>query len=288
MTLREAYDKGMERLAIAGVEEASLDAWYLLEYVTGLSRAAFLADSNQELEEVSYKKYEELIKERAKRIPLQHLTGVQEFMGLEFRVNEHVLIPRQDTEVLVELALEELKGMESVRILDMCTGSGCILLSTLYYGRQERVMEGTGVDISKEALKVAKQNAKELHIDAKFVESNLFANVLGTYDLILSNPPYIPSAVIETLQPEVREHDPMLALDGKEDGLYFYRKIIEESKGSLNSGGKLIFEIGHDQGAAVSTYMMEQGFHHVRVKKDLAGLDRVVLGVYDTCEGEKE
>lgn len=209
-------------------------------------------------------------------------------MGLEFRVNEHVLIPRQDTEVLVELALEELKGMESVRILDMCTGSGCILLSTLYYGRQERVMEGTGVDISKEALKVAKQNAKELHIDAKFVESNLFANVLGTYDLILSNPPYIPSAVIETLQPEVREHDPMLALDGKEDGLYFYRKIIEESKGSLNSGGKLIFEIGHDQGAAVSTYMMEQGFHHVRVKKDLAGLDRVVLGVYDTCEGEKE
>ena len=287
MTLREAYDKGIERLALSGVEEASLDAWYLLEYVTGVSRASFLADQKRELDKTSYQRYKELILERAKRIPLQHLTGEQEFMGLPFYVNEHVLIPRQDTEVLVELALEEIKKMESVRVLDMCTGSGCILLSTLYYGREKHRMEGTGVDVSLEALKVAKQNADKLQIEAEFLESDLFSNVFGMYDLILSNPPYIPSAVIETLQPEVKEHDPILALDGKEDGLYFYRKIIEESRAYLKSGGKLIFEIGHDQGEAVSAYMVEQGFHHVRVKKDLAGLDRVVFGVYDTFEGQK-
>lgn len=298
MTFREVYQWGTEQLNSAGIEEAALDAWYLLEFVTGISRAVFLADSGNWMEQQKEERYREVIAERRKRIPLQHITGVQEFMGLEFDVNEHVLIPRQDTEILVETALEsfakripcdtELRN-EPVEILDMCTGSGCILLSVLYYVCQEYGMHpeeirGLGVDVSKEALQVAKQNAKKLQIDAKWMESDLFAEVKGTYHLILSNPPYIPSAVIKGLQPEVREHDPWLALDGKEDGLYFYRKIIEESREHLKSGGQLLFEIGAEQGKAVSDCMKQWGYTEVTVKKDLAGLDRVVSGVYDTCE----
>lgn len=285
MTLREAYQNGVKQLTQAGVGEASLDAWYLLEHVTGISRAMFLADGGRTLEEEDWNQYKQVLDLRAQRIPLQHITGVQEFMGLEFQVNEHVLIPRQDTEVLVETALEAMKGKEQVQLLDMCTGSGCILLSTLYYGRQERTMTGVGVDISPEALQVATANGKNLEIEATFLESDLFSKVEGTFDMIVSNPPYIPSAVIEGLEPEVKEHDPMLALDGKEDGLYFYRKIIEEARSYLQLGGYLIFEIGHDQGEDVSSYMKIHGFQDVRVKKDLAGLDRVVCGVYDTCEG---
>lgn len=298
MTIREVYQWGTEQLSSAGIEEAALDAWYLLEFVTEISRAAFLADSRNVMEKSKEEQYRKVIAKRAKRIPLQHITGVQEFMGLEFDVNEHVLIPRQDTEVLVETALERLKQKfqedveqrtGSVEILDMCTGSGCILLSMLYYVRQEyeknlAEIRGLGVDVSKEALQVACRNAKKLKIDAEWMESDLFSEVKGTYHLILSNPPYIPSAVIEGLQPEVREHDPRLALDGKEDGLYFYRIIIEESRKYLKPGGQLLFEIGAEQGQAVSDYMKQCGYTEVAIKKDLAGLDRVVSGVYDTCE----
>lgn len=287
MTLREAYNDGIQQLTEAGVQEASLDAWYLLEYVTGINRATFLADSGRKLEESAYKEYQQVIAKRAERIPLQHITGVQEFMGLDFQVNEHVLIPRQDTEVLVETALEAMKSFDAPRILDMCTGSGCILLSTLYYGRKERQIEGIGVDVSANALEVAKYNAENLHIEATMLESDLFTNVNGTFDMILSNPPYIPSTVIEELEPEVKEHDPLLALDGKEDGLYFYKKIIEQSATYLNPEGMLIFEIGCEQAEDVSSYMEMHHFRDVRVKKDLAGLDRVVYGVYDTFEGLK-
>lgn len=299
MTFREAYCKGIQQLEAAGIAEASLDAWYLLEYVTGISRARYLADSGTVMEAYAEERYQEVITRRAKRIPLQHITGVQEFMGLEFQVNEHVLIPRQDTEILVETALENLeqyfqKGAKEdkpVQILDMCTGSGCILLSVLYYVRQRiekngvsgEAVKGLGVDVSKDALKMAERNGKNLCIDAEWIESDLFSEVSGTFDMILSNPPYIPSAVIETLQPEVREYDPRLALDGKEDGLYFYRRIIEAGRKYLKPGGRILFEIGSDQGEKVSAYLTECGYTEVTVKKDLAGLDRVVSGVYDTC-----
>ena len=285
MTLRQAYEEGIERLKEAGIEEAGLDAWYLLEYVTGINRATYFADSNQEMKDSHRATYQALISERETRIPLQHLTGVQEFMGLEFRVNEHVLIPRQDTEILVETALEKINTKKPLRVLDMCTGSGCILLSVLSYGRKKCEITGVGVDVSDKALQVAKENARNLQVDAEWIESDLFSGVSEKFDMILSNPPYIPSAVIKTLQPEVREHDPLLALDGKEDGLYFYRKIIEESRNYLQPGGWLIFEIGAEQGEAVSSYLKQNGFVQVAVKKDLAGLDRVVCGVYDTCEG---
>lgn len=285
MTLRQAYEEGIERLKEAGIEEAGLDAWYLLEYVTGINRATYFADSNQEMKDSHRATYQTLISERETRIPLQHLTGVQEFMGLEFRVNEHVLIPRQDTEILVETALEKINTKKPLRVLDMCTGSGCILLSVLSYGRKKCEITGVGVDVSDKALQVAKENARILQVDAEWIESDLYSGVSEKFDMILSNPPYIPSAVIKTLQPEVREHDPLLALDGKEDGLYFYRKIIEESRNYLQPGGWLIFEIGAEQGEAVSSYLKQNGFVQVAVKKDLTGLDRVVCGVYDTCEG---
>lgn len=285
MTLRQAYEEGIERLKEAGIEEAGLDAWYLLEYVTGINRATYFADSNQEMKDSHRVTYQTLVSERETRIPLQHLTGVQEFMGLEFRVNEHVLIPRQDTEILVETALEKINTKKPLRVLDMCTGSGCILLSVLSYGRKKCEITGVGVDVSDKALQVAKENARNLQVDAEWIESDLFSGVSEKFDMILSNPPYIPSAVIKTLQPEVREHDPLLALDGKEDGLYFYRKITEESRNYLQPGGWLIFEIGAEQGEAVSSYLKQNGFVQVAVKKDLTGLDRVVCGVYDTCEG---
>lgn len=283
MTLKELYSKGSEMLANASIQESSLDAWYLLEHITGISRAQYFVDSQQSVPKDQEKQYLQFIQRRAEHIPLQHLTGVQEFMGLEFQVNEHVLIPRQDTEILVETALEKLKDMTNPQnILDMCTGSGCILLSMLYYTQKEHDISGTGIDISSEALNVAKNNAKRLELSADFCQSDLFDNVNGIYSMIVSNPPYIRSSVIETLQEEVRDHDPILALDGMEDGLYFYRRIISESKAHLQDGGYLLFEIGYDQGIDVSNLMKDAGFLDVIVKKDLAGLDRVVFGVYDT------
>ncbi|MBQ2405395.1 MAG: peptide chain release factor N(5)-glutamine methyltransferase [Lachnospiraceae bacterium] len=227
--------------------------------------------------------YKMVIEKRAKRIPLQHITGEQEFMGLTFRVNENTLIPRQDTEVLVEEALRELS--DGMRILDVCTGSGCILLSLMKYSNE---CEGIGLDISAKALEVAKENARLLNVqNVDFVESDLFEALENEkvnvgkdrfFDIIISNPPYIESAVIETLMPEVKDHEPMLALDGKEDGLFFYRKIVDKAPEYIRKGGKLLFEIGYNQGEAVRQLMLDKGFTKVEVIKDFAGLDRVVCG----------
>lgn len=278
MTLKEAYEYGQEQLKNAKIDDAVLDAWYLLEHVTGISRGMYFMDMNREISLEQERKYRSYVATRAKHIPLQHITGVQEFMGLEFHVNEHVLVPRQDTEILVENVLQDLES--DMRVLDMCTGSGCILLSLLKLCGCANV-GGLGVDISEEALKVARKNAESLEVHAQFLHSDLFENVEGLYDIIVSNPPYIRTAVIERLQEEVKFHDPFVALDGKEDGLYFYRRIVEESPKYLKKGGKLFFEIGHDQGEDVSKLMKHAGFTDVAVKKDLAGLDRVVFGVYN-------
>ncbi len=275
MTLREAYVYGQEQLKSAKIEDAELDAWYLLEFVTGVLRAQYFLCSEKELSFEEEQTYQEYMKLRMARIPLQHITGVQMFMGLEFGVNEHVLIPRQDTEVLVESVLDVLQP--EMHILDMCTGSGCILLSLLH---AQKHVTGVGVDLSEEALKVAKKNADKLGQTVTFLQSDLFENVEGKYDIIVSNPPYIRTEVIESLQEEVRIHDPRIALDGKEDGLYFYRKIVEQSPKYLKDAGRVYFEIGHDQGEDVKKLMEDAGFKEVTVKKDLAGLDRVVFGVY--------
>lgn len=205
-------------------------------------------------------------------------------MGLTFAVNEHVLIPRQDTEILVEEVLKELH--DGMRVLDMCTGSGCILLSLLHYSN---ACEGLGVDLSADALEVAEQNAETL-LDAvnadrvHFLQSDLFDKVEGKFEIIVSNPPYIASAEVEKLMPEVRDHEPRMALDGTEDGLYFYRRIIEEAGKHLVSSGMLFFEIGYDQGQAVSELMRTEGYREVQVVQDYAGLDRVVFGTYVTVQ----
>ena len=287
LELQKIYREGEADLREAGIEEASLDAWYLLEFVTGISRAKYLCDPNMVIGEEAALKFCEYIERRAKRIPLQHITGEQEFMGYTFRVNEHVLVPRQDTEVLVEETIKFLRPGKSV--LDMCTGSGCILISLLKMGTEKYYMRnifGTGVDISEDALKVASYNAKALGVDVTFIQSDLFENVSGKFDILVSNPPYIRTSVIEGLQEEVRLHDPFIALDGKEDGLYFYRKIIADSVNYLNDKAMVLFEIGHDQGKEVSELLGEAGFTNVWVKKDLAGLDRVVIAMYniDNCE----
>lgn len=280
MTLREAYEYGQGELKFAGIEDAAVDAWYLLEFVTGISRAMYFLNMQKEMSVEQEEAYRSYIGRRTSHIPLQHITGVQEFMGLEFCVNEHVLVPRQDTEVLVESVLDMLEP--GMNVLDMCTGSGCILISLLKHS--ENQITGVGIDISEEALQVARKNLDKIGVRAELIQSDLFEKVSGQYDIIVSNPPYIRTAVIEELKEEVKFHDPFLALDGKEDGLYFYRKIVEKSPEFLKQGGKLCFEIGHDQGEDVKRLMEEAGFVGVTIKKDLAGLDRVVFGKYNMKE----
>ncbi len=289
----DAYAEGRRQLEAAGVPEAGLDAWYLLEYVTGISRASFYADPDRKMTSDWQKEYARAITRRAERVPLQHITGIQEFMGLPFRVSEDVLIPRQDTETLVEEALNLLKEESGSgpwracsgggRILDLCTGSGCILLSVLHYAGTKgngAAPEGVGADLSAKALETAAGNAGMLGIRAEFVQGDLFEHVEGKFQMILSNPPYIRSAEIEKLQEEVRIHDPREALDGGADGLYFYRRITDEAGAYLVPGGHLLFEIGYDQAEDVCGIMQKAGYTGIRVKKDLAGLDRVVCGVY--------
>lgn len=280
MTYRECYEQGCCTLQAAGIEEAALDARLLLEAVCGTNRNDLLVHGEQPVAPEAEEKYLNWIRQRAEHIPLQQLTGEQDFMGLTFNVNEHVLIPRQDTEILVEEVLKELH--DGMRILDMCTGSGCILLSLLHYSND---CEGLGVDLSAEALEVAGRNVLKVLTPEKaehahFLQSDLFEKVEGKFEIIVSNPPYIASAEVDRLMPEVRDHEPRMALDGTEDGLEFYRRIIAEAGQYLVSSGMLFFEIGYDQGQAVSELMREHGYREVQVVQDYAGLDRVVYGTY--------
>ena len=282
--LEELFQSGRESLHAAQIEEADLDAWYLLEDITGVTKTAYYGNPKAEVTKEQAEEYNAALTKREKHIPLQHITGKQYFMGYEFLVNDQVLVPRQDTEILVEEAYfhikEELKreSDKKIRILDVCTGSGCILLSLMKLCGQT---EGTGVDISEGALEMARRNDKRLQTDAVFKKSDLFGNVEGTYDIIVSNPPYIRTAVIEELADEVKLHDPYIALDGKEDGLYFYRKIIAQAGKYLKPGGWILFEIGHDQAEEVSALLAQAGYDKIDVKKDLAGLDRVVSAMYN-------
>lgn len=353
----DVLNYGKKILKNAGIVEADLDAWYLFEQSFGISRAQYflcarenivgstaqkiavqeqhgdLLESGNALDcaELWLKEklsaYEHALKKRAARIPLQQIIGQQEFMGLSFFVNEHVLIPRQDTETLVELVLQEQKDKD-ISILDMCTGSGCIAVSLKKLGGYAHV---EGADISEESLKVAKRNSEEIlenndvnndavssrteqiqnctnltnnqnkqdnseermvseasklsQAGVTFRHSDMFSNFPETeqFDVIVSNPPYILSAVIEELEPEVRDHEPRGALDGTADGLYFYRILAEECAKHLTPGGHVYFEIGYDQGMAVKELLDNHGFKDTRVIQDLAGKDRVVCGAWQTA-----
>lgn len=268
-------EKGKRLLLQADIREAALDAWLLLEYVTGMSRSRYFLISTAEMPVKEEEDYFSLVEQRASHKPLQYITGVQEFMGMMFLVDEHVLIPRQDTEILVETALEKIRK-ESVKpkVLDLCTGSGCIGISLAKLSEAAV----TCSDISPEALCVAERNAASLGAAVRLVQSDLFAGLHGEiYDYILSNPPYIRRKDIETLMPEVRNFEPRAALDGTEDGLAFYRRITGEAGEYLRKGGWLMYEVGCDQTDAVSGFLRLQGYTEIQVKKDYAGLDRVVL-----------
>lgn len=274
MTLREILTEGEKKLASAGVPEAKLNAWYLFAHCFSITKSMFFLRADEEIQENDCVHYRELLEKRSQRIPLEHLTGETEFMGLPFLVNANVLIPRQDTECLVE---EVLKYCDGADVLDLCTGSGCIGISLAKLGHCKSV---TLTDISVEALVTAKKNAQKNEVTVQIVESDLFRSLQGTFDVIVSNPPYIRSGEIPKLMPEVREYEPLQALDGSEDGLSFYKSIIQGISTFLTSGGRVFFEIGAEQGEAVSQLMHEAGFRNVEVKQDLAGLDRIVCGQY--------
>lgn len=269
-TYKELLQTAREMLNTQGITDADIDAWYLLAHVFGIKRTDYLLHGTETAPEEGSRAYLELVKERAKHIPLQHLTGTQEFMGLEFVVNRDVLVPRQDTELLVE---EVLKVSTDKTILDMCTGSGCIIISLAKLGKP---LMAAGADISEEALAVARKNAELLDVAVEFVQSNLFKQIEDRYDIIVSNPPYIPTQEIAALMPEVRDHEPVLALDGSSDGLEFYRRIAKSSGQFLKDDGFLFLEIGHNQGKEVEQILRTEGFADIMIKKDLSGNDRVV------------
>ena len=326
MTLYDLLNEGSSMLQQAGDTDAENDAKLLLLNAFDLNLVHFLMDRLRPLSETDVavqeqiQNYRAMVAKRASRVPLQQILGSQEFMGLDFFVNEHVLIPRQDTETLVELVLEEQQGKQQEeqqekqqvqqpeeqqekqqvqqpeeqqkkqrgqkpekprKLLDLCTGSGCIAISLAVKGGFESV---TATDLSEEALKVAERNARMHQVPIRFFQGDLFSALpqseVKTFDIITSNPPYIPTAVIATLEPEVREHEPMMALDGTEDGLKFYRQIAKEAGSWLKPGGSIYLEIGYDQGEAVSGLLKDAGFTNVRVVKDLPGKDRVVCGCW--------
>lgn len=296
MKYSELIEFAKNYLMNENISDYDTDVFLLMEFVFGMSRTDyFLKMSDIISDEDKLSEYKKLLEIRAEGKPLQYITGHQEFMGLDFKVNENVLIPRYDTEILVETVqkmIEEyliqnhrgIRQNKDISMLDMCTGSGCIGISIAKLCNLKNV---TCVDISKEALAVAEVNAASNAASfIKFVNSDLFANIKGKYDFIVSNPPYIRTDEIAGLMREVKAFEPKLALDGDVDGLKFYKKITEEAVRHLNSGGWLMYEIGCEQGVKVSELMKENGFANVEVIKDLAGLDRVVIGNFNV--GGKE
>ena len=275
MKLSELYGLFVDTLNKSGFAEAESDSRLIFEYIAGIDRVKLSLEGDRELEPGIEEKLKAALAKRLTHMPVQYITGYQNFMGLEFMVSKDVLIPRMDTETLVEEVLR--LGLSNVRVLDICTGSGCILLSILKYVYGS---SGVGVDISDGALGVAKANSEALGIDATFIKSDMFENIPKDerFDIVVSNPPYIRSDVIGTLMSEVKDYEPLLALDGSEDGLKFYRIIADRAPEYLNNGGMLFLEIGYDQGAEVSALLSAAGFMDVEVIKDLSGLDRVVSG----------
>lgn len=273
MNLNDLNEKIISILKEAEIKEAELEAFYIIEAVMNLSRSMFFLKKRDEVSEQDINKCLAIAQKRSQHMPLQYILGNQEFMGLQFKVTPDVLIPRQDTEGLVEEVLKLVKP--GMKVLDMCTGSGCIAVSIAKFAQNVQV---SAVDISPKALEVARENAAANQVQINFIESDMFTEIREKYDMIISNPPYIKSQVVTTLMPEVRDYEPHLALDGKEDGLFFYRKLANESGNFLTPGGMLCLEIGYDQGAEVAQLLQQQGFTQVRVEQDLCGLDRNVYG----------
>lgn len=271
-TLREAERRGTAYLAAAGREEAAQTARLLLCHVLNFNFTDYVLAREDLLSPRDAARYEELLTRRASGVPLQYLTREQNFCGLSLYVDERVLIPRQDTECLVE---EVLRDGARGALLDLCTGSGCIPLALLKHGNFSCAL---GADISAEALAVAETNRARTGLPLLLRQSDLFSEIPERFDVITANPPYIESAEIESLSVEVRDHEPRLALDGAADGLAFYRRLAAESGAHLKPGGRLYLEIGMSQGAAVASLLEAAAFSDIQIIRDLAGRDRIVKG----------
>ena len=275
-SLKGLLTDGTKMLTQAGIDEAELDARYILEYITGLNSAQYFIHSEDIIEKNKAEEFFRLIERRSKRIPLSYVIGTRDFFGLTFKVDENVLIPEQETELLVE---EVIKYSEGKSVLDMCTGSGCIAISIALFGKPSKVAAS---DISEKALEVARENAKSLKAgEISFIQGDMFENVTDKFDIIVSNPPYIETGEIDELMPEVRDYIPRLALDGDIDGLKFYRIISKEAVKKLNKNGRIFYEIGYNQSRAVASILLENGFTDVKIMKDYSGLDRLVMAKLD-------
>ncbi|TCT14321.1 release factor glutamine methyltransferase [Natranaerovirga pectinivora] len=276
-TLQQIYYSGIQLLQNANIDNANYEARLLLEDTLDIDKTQILVYPNTEVSEEDYINYLNKINRRVNKEPIAYIIGYQEFMGLNFKVNPYVLIPRQDTETLIETVLEVCKTKVNPALLDICTGSGCIAISLGVFMKLNTIK---GIDISEEALGIAKENAKYHNVKVEFLQSDLLQklDMDEKFDIIVSNPPYIPTKDINDLMEDVKNFEPELALDGKEDGLYFYRIIAEESRNYLKDKGFLFFEIGYDQGKDVLGILENKGYKNIKVIKDLAGLDRVVYG----------
>lgn len=279
MTYRQILQEAIRKLQKAEIEEADNDAWILMSEAFNISRTDYFMKSGDECtDNARTELFDSMIERRVRREPLQYITGHAYFMGYEFRVTPDVLIPRFDTEILVDKSLEY--ASDGMKVLDMCTGSGCIAVSYALQCRERGYdnVAVNAVDISSAALSVAADNAMRAGVDINYIRSDMFTGVSGMYDMILSNPPYIPTRDIEELEPEVRTSEPVGALDGHEDGLFFYRILAAESPSHLKAGGRLIMEIGYNQADDVCSLLEQNKFADIEVIKDLAGHDRVVCG----------
>lgn len=271
-SLKSWYRYGRDLLAASGITEADSDARILLEYAANIDRSYYYLHMNDPIDEEDAVLYASLLHRRTRREPVQYITGEAPFYGSIFHVTPDVLIPRQDTEILVEEAEKRL--LPGMLVLDLCTGSGCILLSLL----KEHSIKGIGSDISDAALKVAEENRKRLKRQATWIRSDLFSEIGGRFDMIVSNPPYIAADVLRELEPEVIDHEPVTALDGGNKGMEILSRIISEAPDHLYSGGWLLVEIGYDQGTAAAKLFQENHFEEIEIIKDLGHHDRVAAG----------
>lgn len=280
----DLYMAAKQALRKVDGENAEFTAREIVAAATDRTVSQLVADFQLTIFQRDIKRVNEMVERHLKGEPLAYILGQWEFYGLSLTVTPDVLIPRDDTEAVCDLAIHQVKlGVQNPRVLDLCTGTGCIGLAIASKVKDARVTLG---EISPEALRIAKKNTQDNHLSGRVSCISLDVRqpapkYLGKYDLIVSNPPYIRTSVIQELQEEVRLHDPFIALDGKEDGLYFYREIIKAGGGYLKPGGYLMFEIGYDQGTEVASLMEKHGYRNIMVKKDLAGLDRVVSGMYN-------
>ena len=272
MTYQELLHYGTEYLKNAQIADHKTDAWLMFSFCANIDRAKYMMKMHETVPDFLKEVYEAFMQKRILGIPLQYLLGTQSFMGMDFFVNADVLIPRADTEILVEHALNMLH--EEAEVLDLCTGSGCIAVSMKAF-RPDIKMHAS--DISEKALEIAKLNACYNKTDIRFFKGDLFEALNGTFDMIVSNPPYIKTEEISQLEKHVKDFEPRTALDGGDSGLDFYLRIFEKAESYLKPGGSILVEIGWDQGEQVRQIAEKNGFTDIKIVKDLSGLDRVVI-----------